>query len=147
MAIYRPEHFSLDELVCQHVYQKFGDIAWQFFDERLLKILDLIRNSLKLPIFVNNWLIHGNYDERGFRCIQCSLVQKTITENRVYVSPHMTGQGVDFDVEGMTSAEVRLWIIKNDRILPCPIRLEGNVNWVHLDTRDAERGSVYVFNP
>ena len=145
--IYKPTHFILEELVCPHVFKKFGDIAWQFFDERLLMTLDIIREKLNKPIFVNNWDQDGKFDERGFRCIQCSLVKKAIKEKRLYVSPHMTGQGMDFDVEGMVASEVRLWLVKNEKILPWPIRLEGNVDWVHLDIRDAEKDKVYIFNP
>lgn len=145
--IYKPEYFELHELMCPHVFKKFGEIAWQFFDERLLITLDILRRKLNKPIFVNNWHEGGNYDERGFRCIQCSLVKKAITEGRLYVSPHMTGQGADYDVQGMVASEVRLWIVKNDRVIPFPIRLEANVDWVHTDTRDADKGKVYVFNP
>ena len=140
--IYKPKHFDLQELVCPHVYDKYGAAAWQFFSPRLLITLDLIREKLNKPIYVNNWQIHGSFDERGFRCIQCDLVKKAIAENRLYVSPHMTGQGVDFDVQGMTAEEVRQWLIKT--ILPYPIRLEEGVNWVHLDVRDAGV-KVYLF--
>jgi len=144
---YIPTYFTLDELVCPHVYDKFGETAWQFFDQRLLITIDLLRERLNKPIFVNDWQVHGRFDERGFRCIQCELVKKAITENRLYVSPHMTGQGVDFDVQGMLAEEVRVWIAQNKNILPYPIRLANGVSWVHLDTRDAEKGKVYLFNP
>jgi len=146
--ICKPTYFSLDELVCPHVYDKFGDIAWQFFDPRLLITIDLLRDKLNKPIFVNDWQVHGEFDERGFRCLQCSLVRKAIKDKRLYVSPHMTGQGVDFDVEGLVAEEVRQWIIKNQKILPYPVRLEKNVGWVHLDTRDNSDGrKITLFNP
>lgn len=146
--IYKPQYFSLDELVCPHVYGIFGDIAWQFFDSRLLITIDLLREKFNKPIYVNDWQIHGEFDERGFRCIQCDLVKKAIRYKRLYVSPHMTGQGVDFDVEGLLAEEVRQWIIKNERILPYSIRLERSVNWVHLDTRDNFEGKkIVLFNP
>lgn len=145
--IYKPTYFTLDELVCPHVYEKFGETAWQFFDQRLLITLDLLRERLNKPIFVNDWQVHGKFDERGFRCIQCSLVQKAIKENRLYVSPHMTGQGADFNVQGLVATEVRLWIAQNERILPYPVRLENGVSWVHLDVRDVDKGKVYLFNP
>ena len=143
--IYKPIYFTIDEIVCPHVYDKFGETAWQFFDQRLLITLDLIRDKIGRPIYVNDWMVHGKFDERGFRCIQCSLVKKAIAEERLYVSPHMTGQGVDFDIQGMMASEVRLWIAKNEKILPYPIRLESNVSWVHLDTRDANKEKVYLF--
>jgi hypothetical protein len=42
---------------------------------------------------------------------------------------------VDFDVTGMKAEEVRKWIKDNQIFLPYPIRLEEDVNWVHLDVR------------
>jgi hypothetical protein len=145
--IYEPIYFSLDELVCPHVYDKFGNISWQFFDSRLLITIDDIRQRIGKPIFINDWQVHGKFDERGFRCIQCDLVKSAIAEQRLYVSPHMTGQGVDFDVQGLLAEEVRQWIIKNQNLWPYPIRLEAGVSWVHLDTRDAGKGKVHLFNP
>ena len=144
--IYRPRHFDLKELVCPDIYNKFGDVAWQFFDDKMLMTLDLLRDQLG-PIYVNNWDSGGQFDERGFRCIQCSLVKKAIKEKRLYVSPHMTGQGVDFDVEGMTASQTRIWILSNQIKLGFPIRLEKNVTWVHLDTRQGDQGKVTLFNP
>jgi hypothetical protein len=143
--IYKPRHFDLKELVCPDIYAKFGQIAWQFFDDKMLMTLDLIRDQLG-PIYVNNWDINGEFDERGFRCIQCSLVKKAIKDKRLYVSPHMTGQGVDFDVKGMTAAQVRIWILSNEIKIGFPIRLEKNTAWVHLDTRDAGR-KITLINP
>jgi hypothetical protein len=145
--IYEPIYFDLDEIACPHVYNKFGEIVWQFLDPRLLITLDTIRVNIGKPIFINNWKQSGQFDERGFRCIQCELVKKAITENRLYVSPHMTGQGADFDVQGLIAEEVRQWLIKNHNILPYPIRLENNVSWIHLDVREIAGEKVHLFNP
>jgi hypothetical protein len=140
------DYFNLAELTCPHVYEKFGKIAWSFFDMRLLITLEAIRMRINKPIYVNDWQIHGNFDERGFRCIECSLVQKAIEEKRLYVSPHMTGQGVDFDVQGLVAEEVRQYIIKNKNLWPYAIRLEAGVNWIHLDVRGGDQ-KVILFNP
>jgi len=145
--VYEPIYFELKELVCPHVFNKFGEGAWQFLHPRLLITLDKLRERLNKPIFVNNWDIGGSFDERGFRCIQCELVKKAIKEKRLYVSPHMEGQGADFDVEGMLSGEVRQWIVKNQGILPYAVRLENNVSWIHLDVREVKGYKVYLFNP
>ena len=144
---YESKHFSLDELVCEHVYNHYGKTAWEFFDQRLLITLDVIRERLNKPIYVNNWQIHGDFDERGFRCLRCDLVKKAIEDNRMYVSPHMTGQGADFDVKGLDAEEVRQWLVAKQNLLPYSIRLEAGVNWVHLDTRDHNEGKIFIFNP
>jgi hypothetical protein len=144
--IYKPDFFALDELVCLEIYHKFGEVAWQFFDNRLLITIDTIRQRIGRVITVNDWQVHGQFTQRGFRCLQCQLVKDAINTGRLYVSPHMTGQAVDFDVEGMVAEEVRQYIIKNQNLWPYPIRLEAGVGWVHMDVRDAEQGKVWLFN-
>ncbi len=142
--MYQPRHFNIYELTCKHVYDKFGDTAFQIFDEKLLRTLDLLRDHLG-SITVNTWHEGGQYSQRGFRCLKCSIVQDNIMSSTDYVSAHMTGQAADFDVRGLKSEIVRQWIIDNQILLPYPVRLERDVDWVHCDTRDTGQ-KVYLFN-
>lgn len=140
------QYFDIQELVCKHVYTKFGQVAWSFFDERLLETLLVIREKLGKPIYVNNWQVGGNLTQRGLRCNVCVLVSEKTALEKVYMSTHIQGNGIDFDVQGMSAAEVRGWIIKNQILLPYPVRLEDNVSWVHLDMRTyGEKGKVVLF--
>lgn len=140
-------YFDIQELVCKHVYDKFGDSAWAFFDERMLDTLYVIRTKLNKPIYVNDWQIGGNLSQRGLRCTRCALVVEKVRLEKVYMSTHMQGNGIDFDVKGMTAQEVREWIVKNQILLPYPVRLEADVNWVHLDLRtDGKQGKVTFFH-
>lgn len=140
------QYFDIQELVCKHVYTKFGQVAWSFFDERILETLLVIREKLGKPIYVNNWQVGGNLTQRGLRCNVCVLVAEKTALEKVYMSTHIQGNGIDFDVQGMSAAEVRGWIIKNQILLPYPVRLEDNVSWVHLDMRtDGEKGKVVLF--
>ena len=140
------KYFKLQELVCPDVYRKYGDRAWSFFDPRLLETLFFLREKIGRPFVVNNWKIGGKFSQRGLRCNLCDLNKKATLNDRVYMSAHSQGQGVDFDVKGMQAHEVRKLIIEIQEELPYPIRLENNVSWVHLDVRDAGK-KVYVFNP
>ena len=152
--IYRPRHFIIQELVCQHVYTAFGEKAWEFLDDKLTITLDLLRDQLG-PIYVNNYDMTEKqreklgvplFTQRGLRCTMCELVRSAVFANKVYVSAHITANGADFDVKGMTAAGVRLWIASNPIKMPFPVRLEKSRKWVHLDTRDAGQ-KVYLFNP
>lgn len=145
--IYIPRHFILQELVCPHIFKKFERQAWSFLDDRLLQTLDLLRDQFNKPVYVNNWDIGGTYDERGYRCIQCSIVQDAIKHNILYASAHTRAQGVDFEVKGMSVIEVRQWIIGNPSVLPYPIRLEKNApTWNHLDVCNTGKNKVELFN-
>ena len=145
--MYQVSNFQLEELVCKHVFEKYGVTAWQFFDDRALKMLDFVRERLNKPITVNNWHWGGSFSQRGFRCTGCQLIIDAVKDSRIYCTPHSRGQAFDFDVEGLTGSEVRLWLVKNSEILPFPIRLESSVSWTHLDTVDSDHDKVYIFKP
>jgi hypothetical protein len=126
-------YFDLQELVCPHVHKAYGTFAWNFLNDNLVELINTIRERIGRPIYVNNWHTGGKFDERGFRCIQCDIVKNMIESKQIYVSAHMTGKGVDFDVEGLVAEETREWLKLHKNWWPYKFRLESNVNWVHLD--------------
>lgn len=139
------KYFSLDELMCPHAYNQFGEMTWSFFDPRLLQVLDTIREHIDKSIYVNNWMIKGEFSQRGFRCVKCQLVRDAFNSGKLYISPHMTGQAVDFDIVGLSAEQGRQWIIDNQNILPYNIRLEKAVGWIHLDVRGGKE-KITMFN-
>ena len=141
------DYFDIRELVCPHVSKKFGDASWGFLDDRLLQVMLVIREKIDKPIIVNNWHVGGDFTQRGLRCNVCSLVSRQTRLEKAYMSTHIQGKGIDFDVSGMSADEVRQWIDDNQSLLPYPIRLERDVNWVHLDMRnDGSKAKVTYFN-
>lgn len=138
--------FDIQELVCKHIYDKYGQMAWDFLDNDLLEVLVFIREGLGKAIFVNSWSIGGTASQRGLRCQHCEMV-KSKAATKPYMSAHCFGKAVDFDVKGMTAQDVRDWIIANASKLPHPIRLEDGVSWVHIDVRnDDPNKMVKLFN-
>ena len=138
-------YFDLEELVCPDVFNYMGESAWQLFDPRLIETLDNLRERLNKKIIINDWKWGGKNTQSGYRCLKCGIVKDAIAQNKMYVSAHMTGQAVDFHVEGMLPEETRQWIIKNQSILRYNIRMEKDVAWVHLDTRDTGQ-KIFMFN-
>lgn len=135
----KSKYFKIEELVCRHVYEKFGDKAWMFIDSRLVETLNLLREKiLGVPMIINTWKDGGGYSQRGLRCNRCQLVRE---KTAPYLSAHVLGKGVDFNATGMTSDEVRSAIIKAQVLLPYPVRLERDVSWVHLDVYDSGNGN------
>lgn len=141
------DYFQITELVDKEVAELHGTNAWRFFDQKLLDNLLFIREELDRPITINNWQWGGRFSQRGLRHNQSPMVRK---KTRIYLSAHMLGKAVDFDVKGMTATEVRSWIFENGHRLPHPCRLERNLNgepisWVHLDSIDMGC-KVYLFD-
>lgn len=120
--------FAIEELVCKHIYDKWRNNAWQFLNTDYLHALLIIRRDiLKSPMTCNE----GSAQQRGMRCNRCDIVRE---KANVYVSSHILGKAGDFSVKGMTAEEARQKIKANAHLLPCNIRIEGGVSWLHIDT-------------
>lgn len=139
----KSRYFKIEELVCPHVYAKFGEKAEMFIDERLIETLDTIKEKiLGGAITVNNWKQGGEFSQRGLRCNCCQIVKE---KTEPYLSAHMLGKAVDFDVKGMSAEQARQAIIKAQVLLPYPIRMESGISWVHLDVYDGGSGKAIIF--
>lgn len=122
------EFFSVDELVCPHTYAKHKEASWQFLDTDFLHCLLVIRRDiLKAPMTCNNG---SSLTQRGLRCNMCQLVKG---KKANYLSAHILGKAGDFTVQGMTAEEARQKIKQNAHLLPCFVRVEGGVSWLHFD--------------
>ena len=55
---------------------------------------------------------------------------------------------MEFTVTGMTAEQARQKIKANANLLPCAIRIEKGVTWLHFDVRpqDGFIGKVYEFS-
>lgn len=142
LAAIRP-YFDAEELVCDHTYAKWKEQSWQFLDTNYLWALLVIRRDiLKKPMWCN-----GNAKkQRGLRCNRCQMVRD---KSSVYLSAHTLGKAGDFTVTGMTAEQARQKIKENAHLLPCPVRLERGVSWLHMDIRpdDTKPGQkVIEFN-
>ena len=121
------QFFDVSELVCKHTYEEWGEKSWQFLDTDYLRALLVIRRDiLQLPMTCN----HSGANQRGLRCNRCEVVKEKLS---VYLSSHILGKAGDFTVKGMTAQEARSRIRNMANMLPCPIRMEGGVNWLHFD--------------
>ena len=121
------KYFQISELVCDHVHSKWGERSWQFLDTNFLACLLVIRRDiLQAPMTCN----HSGANQRGLRCNRCELVKE---KKVAYLSSHILGKAGDFTVKGMTAQEARSRIRNNAHLLPCTIRMEEGVSWLHFD--------------
>lgn len=122
------QFFQVRELVCGHTFSRWGERSWQFLDTAYLHNLLVIRRDiLQSPMVCN----HDEAEQRGLRCNRCQIVRDK-SEN--YLSAHVLGKAGDFTVKGLTAQEARSRIRNNADRLPYPLRMEGGVNWLHIDT-------------
>ena len=119
------DYFKIEELVDKTVFEKYGETAWKFIDKDLLACLLVVREGIGFPMTINNWKWGGTFSQRGLRHNMSELVKK---KTKLYLSAHIFGKAVDFDVQGMDAVEVRKWIVANADKFPCKIRLERNLH-------------------
>ena len=120
--------FQVRELVCSHVFSKWGERSWQFLStDYLHNLLVIRRDILQMPMVCN----HDGAEQRGLRCNMCRMVKE---KKAVYLSSHILGRAGDFSVQGLTAQEARSRIRTMQNLLPYPMRMEGGVSWLHIDT-------------
>lgn len=137
------KYFKLSELVCPHVLAKHGSHSWQFFDTEALRVLLILRvDVLQVPLVCNT----GRLTQRGLRCNLCELVATATAKGNLYLTPHKFGKAWDLTSPQMTAAQMRSKILAKKSHFPMPIRLELDVNWLHIDTVDNGKGiNPYCF--
>lgn len=146
------KYFKIHELVGKWTYKIHGDRAWKFFSTEALHMLLIIRKNIDKPITINNWFWGGEFSQRGLRSNLQNIFRQMFFSFKLYLSGHVLGEAFDFDVEGMTAPEVRIWIKENSYLFPFKIRLERNkngkpINWVHADTiQESHNPMVYEFD-
>lgn len=120
--------FQVRELVCGHTFSKWGERSWQFLStDYLHNLLVIRRDILQMPMVCN----HDGAEQRGLRCNMCKMVKE---KKAAYLSSHILGRAGDFSVQGLTAQEARSRIRAMQNLLPYPMRMEGGVSWLHIDT-------------
>lgn len=144
--MYKCVNFGIKELVSPVVYNTWGEKAWMFFDENLLKELDLIRESWGSPIIINNWAKGGNLRQCGLRSNMDDICRQKNAAKQLYLSAHCMGKG--FDLHDKLGRNIKLYdfVLKllKQKKLQCFKRLEDwnktytSGGWVHVDSFQAD---------
>lgn len=135
------KYFQLQEIVDKKSFEKYGEQCWQLFPENSLVMLDNLREFFACPISCNDWFKGGQFQYRGYRPKWCNV--------GAVGSAHRVGMAFDLDVKGYTAEEARGKILsnKNNPLLSNIMRLEGGVDWLHIDRFEPPVGKdrIYVF--
>jgi hypothetical protein len=141
--MYKCEYFAIQELVSPVVYNKWGQQAWMFFDEDVLRELDLIRENLGAPIIINNWHNKGSLKQCGLRSNLDEIPKTKTLKNNLYLSFHTMGKA--FDLHNGFGNHRKLYdvcyeLIKKGKLKKFN-RLENFNNtlcWVHIDCANTD---------
>jgi len=121
------KYFAPEELVSVLHYNEFVDKndIYYLFSDALKSVMVYLRQAIGVPFTVNTWHKYGQFQYRGYRDKTCSIGAPK--------SLHRTGNAIDFDIKGFDSERGRKLIVEKIGGMPYPIRLESDVNWIHLD--------------
>jgi len=134
------KYFKVNELVCSHTYSRFGDYSLLFFRADYLETILFLRRHFGVKMYCN----YNGMFQRGARCNMCELVK---SKDYAYPSGHVLFCAGDWTFEGYEAEQMRKEIKKIAHLLPHPIRLEKDVNWVHIDTLEYGRtGKITEFS-
>jgi hypothetical protein len=139
--VYRPNSFTLAELVPPDIYAALGDRAWELLDPMALMSLQSIRNKFG-PIVVNNWRDGGAYKESGLRSATSATGAK--------FSQHRYGRAFDCKSTSVSPQEMCDFILKSRKDFPyitCIENPEATPTWLHFDTRNHQRDGIWIVNP
>lgn len=144
-------YFKIQEFVSKKTYNKYGDKCVQFIDQRILDFINKLREDLKKPITINNWLWNGSFEQRGLRTNLDEIVKNKTNKDILYVSQHTLGKAIDFNVKGMSNKETYEYIIKNyhtngyDKYITRIEHIDSAPNWIHVDCANTGKKELYIF--
>ncbi|MHA4989108.1 hypothetical protein [Cetobacterium somerae] len=148
--MYKCKYFKGKELVSPEVYKIYGENVLKFISKDILIFLDLLREDLGVPILVNRPNV--GITQRGLRTTIDSLVKEKVQNNKLYLSAHVLGRGVDFEVPSMDMKKVYERIINNPKRYTMITRIEDpNITlprgYIHVDNIETGRSGIYIFKP
>lgn len=141
------KNISTKELVCPHVWNKYGERSVKFLRKELLETMDVIRNVIVCaPIVINTKTL----TQRGLRCNICELCANKTKAGKMYLTAHSFGAALDFSSGKYNANQLRELILKNQDKLPHKIRMESPIDaptWVHIDVlcEPDQKEKVYIF--
>lgn len=105
---------------------------FQEMDSKIVVVAQWIRDTLGLPVTINNYATGGKYKESGLRDVN--------TKTGAKKSAHKEGKAIDIKVKGMTAKEVWEWCMNHQiELYAMGIReiehWEDTPSWTHLGTR------------
>lgn len=143
--MYRCEYFKIKELVSPVVFKHYGEFAWSFFDENLLKDLDFLRELTQSPLIVNGYFRGCSYIESGLRCNIDSIVAG---KNKPYLSAHVLGRAFDIKSAKLNPKELYKFILDNQDKFKAIKRMEDikkTPTWVHIDSMNTDSDNIIIF--
>lgn len=145
--MYKCKYFKIHELVSPAVYAYFGEFAWKFLNQDVLRDIDTLREIWGKALIINNYAWGGSYKESGLRCNTDSIVRAKKTP---YLSGHVLGRAFDIKPEYMKDLPDLIKCVQlNYHKFLTISRMENpksTPTWLHLDNLGDRGTQIQIFN-
>ena len=134
----KSKSFIIQELVPEHIYIKRGEKAWELIDDRLIKMIDVLKAKFpKGTMTINNWKWGGDRMWSGLRTPESKYYSET--------SQHSFGRAIDCIFSEYSAQKVRTYIIDNPGLFPYITGIEdyNGMSWVHIDVRNSDLVKIF----
>lgn len=131
--------FELQEYVPGSLYNKMGDSCIWFLDQRLISLVQFIRDDIGKPIYINNWQIGGVMNDCGFRLPD--------SRTGTALSQHKFGRAADLHIDGVNYDDLRKYIQEEWRKYKNAglTTIEADTStWLHVDIRHTGLDQLYI---
>lgn len=141
--MYRCKHFVIKELVNPALLAQISEqVAWTIFDEKLLRMADMIREK------------YGACTVNASGLVDCGLRDPQSTTGAKY-SMHKIGRALDLHIRsielehaGDKAAKIKAYNKVRESLMINPqfdgLNFENNISWLHIDTGNRQNR---LFNP
>lgn len=136
--MYKCKNFELYELAPE-MYQHVGETLWEMFDDRALKMLDVLHEKFGTMI-VNDYHWDGINQFRGVRTTK---YYGSATKHDRSRSQHKYGRAFDVTFKEHTSVEVRNYVVEHPDEFPYITFLEVGISWFHFDVRNCDQFKLW----
>lgn len=134
------KNFILQELVNPVAYEFMGEKSIQLIDNRLITLIQFMRDYFAAPIIINDWHKGGNDIDSGFRMPESKTGRS--------LSQHKFGRALDINIRGFNDYDALRKIIMDNWPLFKEhglTTLESNTpTWLHLDIRNTNISDLYL---
>ena len=146
--MYKCEHFKLEELVGQGMFEAYGDRCWWLLDDRLLRMADELRFVFG-EMYINTWALPGAQKKVGLRTQ--SGLRTPADSTYSILSQHAHGRAFDAVFKEFDAGYVRRSILENPVRFKFITELELDVDWLHFGTRnhfnEDDKQNIFAFSP
>jgi len=124
------KNFSLQEFVSALIFERYGEKALWFIDDRMIQTCQKLRDSLGIPLKANNWHCGGDRDDSGLRVEGMKNYSPT--------NQHAFGRAINISSKDMSIKEMKQHIFDNKHNYPHITEIKCNNSWLHIDFRNTK---------